>query len=52
MIAGKVDSLYFLGEYHVGMVENFEFNLGERTQMLKVAEYIKSIPKEKLTSCG
>lgn len=47
MIAGKVDLVYFLGEYFVGNEANFEFNLGERTQLLKVAEYTKSTQKEK-----
>lgn len=47
MIIGKVDPVYFFGEYFIGNEANFEFNLGERTQLLKVAEYTKSTQKEK-----
>lgn len=49
MISGKIDSIYFMGEYFVGSNAEFEFTLGERIQMLKVAAYVKSVPKEHFT---
>lgn len=52
MITGKLDPVYFVGEYFVGTEANFEFNLGERTQLLKVAEYTKSMRNEQHKATG